>query len=114
MITPQKVFWGPRDGRPAGIRIIEDDREETHFISWSDLERELQRCLLPQLFADPTGFSFVTRDYHGKPDWLVQIVDGQGAWYCDVWLGVNPDNGWSVDGMVHFGEPDHEPRVWQS
>ncbi|MGY3347162.1 MULTISPECIES: hypothetical protein [unclassified Bradyrhizobium] len=84
MITPQKVFWGPRDGRPAGIRIIEDDREETHFISWSDLERELQQCLLPQLFTDPTGFSFVTRDYHGKRDWLVQIVDAQGAWYCDA------------------------------
>lgn len=114
MIAPQKVIWGPRDGRDAGVRVIQEDGVEASFIPWSDLDRELRDRLMPQLFVDPSGFNFVTRDYHGKSNWLVQLINERGEWYCDVWFGVNPDNGWAVDGMVHFGETDDEPHVWQS
>ncbi|KRQ15373.1 hypothetical protein AOQ71_10255 [Bradyrhizobium manausense] len=113
MISPQNVIWGPREGRDPGIRVLQDE-VEAKFIPWIDLERELRDRLMPQLFVDPSGFTFVTRDYHGKSNWLVQLMDEDGEWYCDVWFGVNPDNGWAVDGMVHFGEADEEPHVWQS
>lgn len=43
MITAQKSLLGYEDGRPADICIIEDDREKTHFVSWSDLARCIPR-----------------------------------------------------------------------
>jgi hypothetical protein len=64
--VPLKVRWGPSDARPAGIRVWPDDSNDESFISWTDLQAELQRQLLPQLFANPSGFKFETRDHHGK------------------------------------------------
>ncbi|MCP1752003.1 hypothetical protein [Bradyrhizobium elkanii] len=111
---PQHVRWGPNDERPAGISIIGENGVESTFMRWNDLQSELEHKLMPQLFVKPEGFRFQARDHQNKSDWLVQIIDGRGEWFCDVWLGGNPDNGWAFDGFVHVGDPAEAPHVWQS
>jgi hypothetical protein len=91
-----------------------DGSNDENFISWTDLQAELQRQLLPQLFANPSGFKFETRDHHGKSQWLVQVFDDRGDWFCDVWFGNDPDNGWSFDGLVRLGDPVAAPHAWQT
>lgn len=111
--VPLKVRWGPSDGQPAGIRVWAEEGMDETFIPWSDLQPELQKQLLPQAFADPSGFKFETREHHGKPQWLVQVFDDQDELYCDVWFGNDPDNGWSFDGLVRVGDPATAPHAWQ-
>ena len=112
-VVAQTVRWGPSDARAAGIRVWNDQGDEQDFIPWSELKDQLERFLMPQLFAAPTGYAFVTSDHNGKSDWLVQIVDSTGQWYCDVWFGNDPDAGWGFDGLVRVGEPHEAPHVWQ-
>jgi hypothetical protein len=116
VLGPQTVRWRPSDGGPAGIYVWNEDKTEAPFIPWSDLQEDLQKKLLPQLFAKPQGYSFATNDYHGKKEWLVQIVNDKGEAYCDVWFGNNPDEGWGFDGMVRVGDshPSEAPYVWQT
>lgn len=112
---PTLVRWGPPDGKPAGVSAWpEGDERQSVFCDWADFKRELETMLLPQLFAEPSGFHFHKRDHHGKADWLVWVVDARGDRYCDVWLGVNPEKGWSFDGLVHLGNAETTPHVWQS
>ena len=68
---------------------------------------------MPQLFSYTPAFRFEMRDHHGKTDWLVQPVNDQGDRFCNVWFCVN-DDGWAFDGLVHFGDSDADPYVWQS
>lgn len=87
-------------------------------MEWSLLKPELEARLLPQVLADPRGYSFAVFPCHGKPDWLVRIVDAAGEPYCGVWFGGNPDRGWVRDYLIHVGDtraqaPD-TPVVWQS
>jgi hypothetical protein len=58
------------------------------------LQNELRRHLLPQLFANPAGFSFETRDYNGKIEWLVQVFQD--------------------DGLVRVGDANNPPHAWQT
>lgn len=113
-VVAQKVNWGPSDGYEAGIRVFGTDDVESSFVPWADLKRELQLQLLPQLFANPKGYVFETKDYHGKKGWLVQICNTKGAPYCDVWFGKDPDQGWRFDGMIRVGEASERPHVWQA
>jgi hypothetical protein len=114
MIFAQKVRWGPTDGHPAGIRASDESNNTNSFVPWRDLENELRQQLMPQLFAQPSQFTFTLADYNGKSNWLVTLIDESGEKFCDVWFGINLDNGWAFDGMIHLGDPDAEPRVWQS
>ena len=113
-VLAQRVRWGPSDGRPAGLRLWDLSGVEAQFLPWSILQSELMTMLLPQLFADPSGFRFEMRDYHGKKDWLVQVFHDSGESYCDVWFGDNPDQGWEFDGLVRVGDADNMPFVWQT
>jgi hypothetical protein len=111
---PQQVRWGPTVGQTAGILTWNAaDCTNEKFIARPELKKELQVKLTPQLFADKSSFRFELLDHHGKADWLVQIFDIEGK-YCDVWFGVNPEKGWSFDGLVHFGQADVMPHIWQS
>lgn len=112
-VVPQIVRWGPSDAQPAGIRIWTTDHSERQFISWPNLKAELEDRLLPQLFASPYGYTFETRNYHGKKEWLVQIFDRDGNSHCDVWFGGNPENGWEFDGLIRVGDANETPHVWQ-
>lgn len=116
MTLPQLVRWGPSDAQPAGIRawpVAEPSLEE--FISWGVLGRELGIYLLPQLFPDPLGYHFIVADFHGKRDWLVQLLDSDDRYFCDVWFGNDPDERWAFDGLVRFGHanPQMGPAAWQ-
>ena len=110
----QVVRWGPPDGDPAGIRAFDESLPTYTFIPWAELLPELEHRLLPQLFANPRGYSFATKDYHDKTDWLVQVVNGKGEYYCDVWFGNNPEKGYVFDGLVRVGLADDGIPVWQT
>jgi hypothetical protein len=111
---PQQVRWGPTVGQAAGILTWNaDDGTNEKFIAWAELKKELKVKLTPQLFADKSSLRFELLDHHGKPDWLLQLFDIEGK-YCDVWFGVNPEKGWSFDGLVHFGQADVMPHIWQT
>lgn len=114
MIVSQKVRWGPVDGHPAGVCVLDESDAQVGFIAWTDLERELTQRVLPQLFAHPIFLRFEKCDHRGKAGWLVQLIDDNGDRFCDAWLGVNPDDGWAFDGLLHFGDPGAPPHVWQS
>lgn len=111
------VRWGPNDELGPGVRIfriVDEDEHLIGFIPWSVYEDELNRRLLPQLFADPTGYKFAVLDYHGKKNWLVRIRDASDQDYCAVWFGGDPDHGWIVDGLVRVGDANSEPHTWQA
>lgn len=112
--VPEKVRWGPSDGFAPGIRVWNSDDTEESFISWTDLKPELESRLFPQLFADPSGYTIESRDYHGKKQWLVRICNEAGEPYCAVWFGDDPDNGWRFDGLIRVGEAMEleSERVW--
>jgi len=108
----QRVRWGPSDGLPAGIKIIDPDAPDS-FLPWAVLSLELHSNLLPQLFRDPRGWRIVRRDFNGKKDWLVQIVNEANDCLCDVWFGECPPN-WIMEGFIKIGTADSEPYVWQT
>lgn len=110
----QFVRWGPVDGLPKGAKIWNTDGTGTEvFIAWDNLKEELEEKLLPQLFANPAGYSFILLDHHGKKDWLARVVDENNNEVSSVWLGPNPENGWAFDGLVRLGAGD-PAEVWQT
>jgi hypothetical protein len=112
--VPQLVRWGPSDTLPAGIRVMAKDSSEVDFVEWPKLSREIEQNLMPQLFANPKGFKFALHDHNGKRDWLVQVRDVRGEWYCDVWFGNAPEHGWRFDGLIRVGDPNDSTPVWQT
>lgn len=108
----QSVRWGPNDDLPAGIRIFADGHDD-QFLPWDLLELELVTHLLPQCFADPSGWRFALGDYNGKVHWLLHIVNRSGERLCDVWLGEAPPD-WIFDGCIRVGTAEEEPHVWQT
>lgn len=114
-IVPQLVLWAPSDKADSRMRVFTTDNTEERFVSAIELIDELNRNLLPQMFASPpAGWTFALSDYNGKRDWLMFVVNDHGRQICDVWLGKDPENGWMWDGMVRVGDADHEPFVWQA
>lgn len=119
VVEPQRLRWTPGN-HPSGAGIIvwadlpSTPARAEEWIAWKNLQAELERSLLSSVFANPEGYHFETRDFYGKGDWLVQIFDANDTPCAQVWFGVNPDLGWSDDGMLHIGNSDHEPAVWQS
>jgi len=110
---PQQVRWVPVDGRDAGISL---DSLEGQFIPWDQLRLEVQTRLLNQLGRSlPAGCSVVLQDFHGRPNWLVRVVDPKGGVVADVWFGPDPDSRWRFDGRVRVGLAldDHHAEVWQ-
>jgi hypothetical protein len=115
VVYPQKVSWGPVNRLPAGIQIWSikaDTSIEEDFSSWEKLDSEITRILLPWILDYTAGHRFVTRDYYGKSDWLVWLVDQAGNWVCDMWFGGDPDKNWDFDGLIRFGDANSEPRGW--
>lgn len=120
IILPQRVRWGPNDGHPAGIRVwTDEDETATAFIPWTALVSNLERMLLPQVFAKPDNYTLKTFSYQGKQDWLVRICDTGGNALYGVWFGGNPNNNWVPDGLIHIGDPNAAvdnkiPVAWQT
>jgi hypothetical protein len=96
----------------TGIRIWGDGKKYEDFLPWPKLKIELDRKLLPQLFADPSGFGFQVFDHHGKPDWVVKLVRSDGTGFCYLWLGGDPGRGWQWDGLIRLGAAE-PAQVWQ-
>lgn len=115
IVYPQKVSWGPANSLPAGVQIWSMQGEfsiEGGFIPWPELEPEMARILLPWVLINPASYRLVTKEYLRKPDWLVWLIDGSGEWFCDVWLGGDPDRNWDFDGLIRFGDANRRPRAW--
>jgi len=118
-LTPQRVRWCSANS-PVGTGLLAwtDDpatvarREE--FVPWPRFQSELERNLLPRMFADPRGYRFVVGAHHGKEDWLMHLVGPNGLPFGDVWFGVNPDGDWAQDGLVRVGSALRSPHVWQT
>lgn len=107
----QLVRWGPPD-RGAGIVITDvDGGRPEDFIPWHQLYPELEKRLLPKTFRNPTGYRFVTRDFHGKKDWLVYVIDRTGQDICALWFGGDPLRGGRFDGFIRVGNAS---QVWQT
>lgn len=110
---PQQVRWGPVDGLQPGITLDGMNRE---FIAWEQLRIEIQTRLLNQLGRSlPVGCSVTLGDFHGRQNWLVQVINPDGRVLAHVWLGPDPDSGWRFDGRVRIGLAldDHHAEVWQ-
>lgn len=115
-IVPLLVQWSPSiDGTSDTVmETSTTDGEESVKVMKSALISELERQLMPQLFANPpSGWSFALRSHGRKQDWLLHVVDEHGERFCDVWLGKDPDKGWSWDGLVRVGDSESTPHVWQ-
>ncbi len=112
-VQAQQVRWGPVDGLEPGITIDAIDR---HFIPWDRLRLEIETRLLNQLGRSlPAGCSVALQEFHGRPNWLVRVIDSNGATLADLWFGPDPDHGWRFDGRVRVGLAldEHHAEVWQ-
>jgi len=115
LIFPQKVSWGPANGLPAGIQVWSIEGEfsmRNEFVPWRDLESEITRILLPWVLTKAENYRLVTQDFRDKIDWLVWLVNPLNEWFCDVWLGGDPDRNWDFDGLTRFGDANSTPRAW--
>jgi transcriptional regulator with XRE-family HTH domain len=112
---PQKTRWGPADGKPAGISIINDPEEL--FIPWIDLEIEIEQKLLCQLGRHiRIGCKVRIDDFHGRQNWLLRVVTPDPPKNIGyVWFGPDPEKNWAFDGLVRVGDApnDYEAEVWQ-
>lgn len=107
----QQVAWGPSltpVPREAGICI----NNCAEFIPWEELKGELEQQLLPQVSRVPPGSTVALKEYRGKRDWIVQIVDPNWNEVGHVWLGRDPYNNWADDGLVRVGSPGPPEIVW--
>jgi DNA-binding winged helix-turn-helix (wHTH) protein len=113
---PQRVRWGPVDGKPAGLCV--ESCLSGLFVSWNDLKPEVERMLLPQVRQIPIGSSVHLRSFRDRENWIVRIVDPKGNEVGDIWFGPDADKQWSFDGLVRLGEPDRRAPdlavVWQT
>jgi hypothetical protein len=91
------------------------DGRDGQFIAWPVLKVELQDRLLNQLGRSlPMGCTVALNDFHGRSNWLVQILGPNENVLADVWLGPDPEAGWHFDGRVRVGRAldDHHAEVW--
>lgn len=112
---PQRVRWGPPDGRAPGIVV--DDLVDHGFVPWPELQVEIERNLLPQVRAVPMGASAELGDLGDRKNWLIRImVDGREI--GNIWFGSDPDNKWKWDGLIRLGDahtsPPGQSPVWQT
>ncbi|MES2215858.1 MAG: hypothetical protein V4481_01000 [Patescibacteria group bacterium] len=107
---PQTVRWGPSDALPAGIWINSKDGD---FIRWSELQPELEQKLLNQVGQRiPVESRLIVKDFNGRKDWIMRILNSAGEEIGSVWLGNNPENGWKFDGLIRVGEST-SPKKWE-
>ncbi len=110
----QKIYWGVNQGLPAGAFIEKIDGE---FIPWAELKEELdERALIQCPRIIPPGSLVVLNSFHGKENWVVDIQNQNGDIIGSVWIGGNPLDNWSQDGMVRIGKSisDTEWVVYQT
>ena len=112
--VPQKVRWGPVDGKGPGI-VVEDATQS--FISWEELKPEIERLLLPQVRVVPIGSQVVVGPLGDRENWIVQVLQaGSNQELGHVWFGSNPEQKWRWDGLIRIGQPSSssgESVVWQ-
>jgi hypothetical protein len=109
----QRVAWGPSltpVPREAGICV----NNCAEFIPWEELKEELEQQLFPQVSRVPPGSTVTLKEYGGKQDWIVQIVDPNWNEVGHVWLGRDPYNNWVDDGLVRVGSPGPPEIVWNT
>src|SRR5437667_7395883 len=81
---PQKILWGPNDGKPAGICIASSAVGE--FIPWAKVKPEIQTRLFNQLGEHiPLKCMAGLCDWKGRPDWLTTIIDPDDKKVGEVW-----------------------------
>ena len=111
---PEKIRWGPNDDLPAGVSI---NGKDGLFVPWSLLKPEIESRLLNHMGRHvPPKSTVVVRDYFGRRDWIVRVIDPEGKEVGHLWFGSNPDRNWSYDGLVRVGKPitDYVAEVWQT
>lgn len=112
---PQKVRWGPLDGKPAGICI--DTCHSGLFVPWTELKPEIETLLLPQVRNVPLGSTVRLGNLEDRVNWSVRILDPAGEEVGSIWFGVNADARWRWDGLVRLGDSYRPPKsdkvVWQ-
>ena len=100
-VQPQKIFWGVNEGLPAGAYI---EHVGGIFIPWATLKTELETQVLPQCSdVFPANSTLRTNSFHGKEDWVVEIIDEHAHVVGSVWIGSDPYNNWKQDGAVRVG-----------
>lgn len=116
MPVSQRVRWqAGKDDIETGM-IAESDKG-VDFVYWQELKGELENELLVQLgrVLGDQRCRVETAEFHGRRDWLINIVSKDGQTIGSVWLGGDPYSNWKWDGLVRVGNaPDeHTAKVWQ-
>ena len=109
----QKIYWGVNQGLEPGAYI---ERIDGEFIPWIQLKKELDERAITQCpRVIPPGSSVSLNSFHGKNNWILEIVNENKEVIGSVWIGGNPLNNWIQDGMVRIGKTisDTEWEVYQ-
>lgn len=109
----KKYTGGVNQGLEPGAFI---DRIDGEFIPWEQLKRELDtRAIVQCPRIIPPGSSVVLNSFHGKDNWVLEILNDKNESIGSVWIGGNPLDNWSQDGMVRIGKTisDTEWEVYQ-
>ncbi len=109
----QKIYWGVNQGLEPGAFI---ERIDEDFIHWTELKKELEDRAITQCpRIIPPGSTVSLNSFHGKENWTVEILNNDNQIIGSVWIGGNPLDNWSQDGMVRIGKTvsDTEWTVYQ-
>jgi hypothetical protein len=98
----QKIYWGVNQGLDPGA-FIENINGE--FIKWDDLKKDLEEKVITQCprVISP-GAKVEMKDFYGKKNWVLEIIDLKGREIGSVWIGGNPDKNWEQDGFIRIGK----------
>lgn len=116
MPVSQKVIW-QASGEDKTTGMIVESEEGVEFISWEDLKPELLNNLLTQLgrVLGNRPYTIEMNEFHGRKNWVINILDEKKNDVGSVWLGGDPYRGWKWDGNVRVGKAKDEDSVvvWQ-
>ena len=94
---PEQVLWAVNENGVAGITIGSADGQ---FVPWPSLKQEIEAKLLPQVYSLPVGSPIITKDFEGRRDWIVSVLNPEGTEIGHMWFGGDPEKEWAFDGLV--------------
>jgi hypothetical protein len=121
--SAQVVQWIPdNDGRgTAGLCIKNWEMKSSSpvclstndFVPWNNLRYELEREVLHNVRNVPQGSTLALKNGpQGERNWIIKVVDQTGNEVANIWIGNDPLNSWSYDGLVRVGYPFSPVTVW--
>lgn len=124
--SAQRILWIPEQNSISGIcvetggsslQVLDTRRPQCTppnlLIPWHNvIKDQIEHIVLPQVQEIPADSETVLTTINDISNLAIKINDATGVAVGDLWLGKNPCNDWSVDGLIRVGRGGNPLRIW--